>query len=126
MQKYFDEVLLEEKITIYLLVLKIGPNLKGYTFIKEGTKKIVKDNSKKYKIRTGLYCEIAKENNVLPDLVDRAMRHAIGLSIKRGGIRDFEKTFDIEFSTDRPSPRELLCVLAEIVSIGKDLAVSFC
>ena len=51
------------------------------------------------------------------DLIDRAMRHAIDVSYKRGGIVDFEKRMKIDFSNDKPTPRELLCTMAEKVMV---------
>ena len=107
------DVFLEERLSVYLMILKIAPNLKGYYFLKEGVKKIAQDTSKKFNVGNGLYTEIAQENGIKKDLVDRAMRHAIEVSIKRNGISDFERVMSVSFKTDKPTPRELLCILAE-------------
>ena len=94
MQECFA-LLIEEKLSLFLIMLKISPNLKGYTFFKEGAKKIINDNDKKFKVGVGLYQEIASDNGVKLDIVDRAMRHAIEVSYKRNGIADFERGMHI-------------------------------
>lgn len=111
------EVFIEERIMVYLMALKITPNLKGYTYFKEGTKKIIEDFSKKYKVNTRLYVELGNEYNVKPVLIDRALRHAIEVCEKRDGLRDFERIAKYEFDDDKISPRKLLCILAEKVNI---------
>ena len=107
-------MLIDERLTVFLLLLKISPNLLGHDFFKEGAKKIIKDNDKKFNVGVGLYKEIASDNGVKQDLVDRAMRHAIDVSFRRNGISDFEKTCNINLSITKPSSKELLCVLAEM------------
>ena len=104
---------IEEDLTIYLLVLKITPNLKGYDLIKEGVKIILQDLSKKHHVNQRLYFELANSFDFDMDLVDKAMRNAIDVSYKRGGICDFEKSFHIDFSSQKPTPRELICILSE-------------
>lgn len=119
MTEALKDIYIEEKIDIYLLLLKIGANLAGYKMIKSCVMKIIKDNTKKFRMRKNLYYEIACENNISPEDVDRLMRHAVKVSFKRDGLADFERQYDIEFSKERPSPRELVCVLAELYAIGK-------
>ncbi len=114
---------LEERLTIYLLILKINPNLRGYFFFKEGVKKIVEDPSKKHNVNNRLYSELANEFKISQDLIDRAMRHAIDVSYKRGGIIDFEKRMKIDFSSDKPTPRELLCTMAEKVKVELNMFI---
>lgn len=118
----YNEILVEEKLTIYLMVLKITPNLKGYDLIKEGVRKILQDPSKKHNVNQRLYLELANIFNFDMDLVDRAMRNAIEVSFKRGGIEDFERTFKIDFTSSKPSPRELICILSEKIMLDKNIA----
>ncbi len=110
---------IEERLVIYLLILKISPNLRGYAFLKKGVIKIVEDCTKKHNVNNRLYCEIAKEFNISQDLVDRAMRHAIDVSVKRKGITDFERRLKIDFSSPHPTPKELLCTIAEKIIVEK-------
>lgn len=120
MEKY-NNFLVEEKLTIYLLVLKITPNLKGYDLIKEGVRKILQDTSKKHNMNQRLYLELANAFNFDMDLVDKAMRNAVDVSYKRGGICDFEKGFNIDFSSPKPSPKELICILSEKIILDRNL-----
>ena len=112
MQECFA-LLVEEKLSLYLIMLKISPNLRGYDFFKEGARKIIENADKKHNVGAGLYKEIADDNGVKQEIVDRAMRHAIDVSFKRNGINEFERVMHIRFSICKPSPRELLCLLAE-------------
>ena len=122
MHKYYG-LLIEERLSVYLILLKITPNLMGYDFFKQGAEKIIQDGEKKFNVGVGLYNEIACDNGVKPDRVDRALRHAIDVSYKRNGLCDFERAMHIRFSMGRPSPKELLCLLAEMVNreVGKKL-----
>ena len=94
-------------------MLKIFPNLKGYDFFKEGAKRIINDKGKKNHVGIGLYHDIAKDFSITQDAVDRAMRHCLDVSLKRNGIADFERAFSVRFSSVRPRPKELLCMLAQ-------------
>ena len=107
------KVFIEERLAVLLMILKISPNLRGYAFIKLGVKKIVADNSKKHNVSHRLYQELANDFQVGHENVDRAMRHAIEVSCKRKGTAEFKRRFQIDLMSDRPSPRELLCILAE-------------
>ncbi len=114
-----EEYVLDRQLTIYLMVLKISPNLKGYSYIKSCIEKIYKDNSKKINVNKYLYPEVAKEFNVDKSLIDRSMRHAIEVSVKRDGIRDFERFASFEFDRDKPTPKDLISLLAEKAKLDK-------
>ncbi len=108
-----QEDIIDERISVYLMMLKIMPNLNGYNFIKECAKLILKDSTLKFNIHNRLFNEVGDMFDVKADIVDRSLRHAIDVSIKHNGIKDFQKFVKVEFYNDRPSPRELLCVLVE-------------
>ena len=115
----FERFILEKEVALYLLILKIYPSLKGYAYIMCGICKIAKDMTKKHNVTNRLYDEISQEFSVNKNLIDRAMRHAIEVSIKRNGIADFEKFSSFDFSSEKPTPRELLTVLAEKAVLDK-------
>lgn len=54
------EYFLNKQITIYLMVLKISPNLKGYSYLKSGTLKIIDDLTKKEMSTTGFIANYLK------------------------------------------------------------------
>ncbi len=115
----FEHFILEKEVALYLLILKISPSLKGYSYIMSGVCRIAQDITKKYNMTNRLYNEISQEFSVNKNLIDRAMRHAIEVSIKRNGISDFEKFSSFDFSSDKPTPRELLTILAEKAILDK-------
>lgn len=120
-EKYKDvedeEVFIEEKLIIYLSYLKIAPNLKGYVFIKGCIKKLVLEPMKKRNLTNGVYREIGEEYQISTNLIDRAIRHALLVSFKKEGIEDFESRTGYCFSSARPTPREAICLLAELVNM---------
>lgn len=111
------KLFIEEKIMVYLMLLKITPNLKGYKYIKAAVMKICEDESLKYQMANKLYKEIAPEFGEKPSLFDRALRHAVDVSFNREGIHQFERAAKVYFSMPRPSAREVICVLAEKLRI---------
>ncbi len=106
-------VFLEERLSVYLMMLKITPNLKGYIFLKDCAKIIYSDSTMKFHINEKLYNIVGSQYNETSSIIERALRHAIEVSIKREGIKEFEKFMKIEFYNDKPTPRELLCILVE-------------
>lgn len=110
-----EEIFIEERLTAYLLLLRITPNLKGYRYIKEGVKKILKDPSKKFNVKKRLYAELGEDFSKREELVDRSMRHAIDVCFKKKGISEFERETKIYFSDDKPATREVLSLLTEII-----------
>ena len=116
---YFDDFIFNKQMTVYLMILKIPPKLDGFEFIKSAVKKIENSVSKKYNINNELYPDIANEFNVSKIMIDRSIRHAIKVSYERGGIKDIEKYSGHQFICEKPSPKELLCLLAELVKIEK-------
>ena len=115
----FERFILEKEMALYLLILKISPNLKGYAYLMRGACMIAQDMSKKHNVTNRLYYEISQEFHVNKGMIDRAIRHAIEVSIKRNGIADFEKFSSFGFSSDKPTPLELLSILAEKAVIDK-------
>ena len=105
--------IVNERLSVYLMVLKITPNLKGYQILKDCALRVYEDSAKKHRIHENLYLDLAERYNQNATLIQRALRHAIEVSSKRNGIKDFERLMDIEFFDDKPSPRELICVLVE-------------
>lgn len=119
--KYLDidseNVFVEEKLIVYLSYLKIPPNLKGYAFMKSCIKHLVLNPLKKNNLTNGVYKEISEEYQIAINLIDRAMRHALIVSFKKEGIEDFEKRTGYAFASVRPTPRETICLLAELVNM---------
>lgn len=112
-----ENVFVEEKLILYLSYLKIAPNLKGYAFMKSCIKRLVFQPAKKRNLTSGVYKEISEEYQIAINLIDRAMRHALLVSFKKAGIEDFENRTGYNFASARPTPRETVCLLAELVKM---------
>ncbi len=112
-----EDIFIEEKLMLYLFLLKVYPNIKGYVFLKTAGRKILNEPTMKFNVRRRLYQTIANETQEKEDLVDRGVRHAIEVSYRKDGIKNFEDFTHTRFNMDKPSPRELMCSLAEIISI---------
>lgn len=117
------DLLIEEKITIYLMMMKIYPNVKGFRFLLDGAKIIVNDTNKKKNVNNVLYNDIAYCYNTDRVAIDGALRHAIDISAKRGGFKTFSKDFDFIIKGSRPTPRELLSAI--VIKLKKDKHFNF-
>lgn len=104
---------MEERLIVYLMQLKITPNLKGYAYIKEAVMRVCENSEKKHNMSTNLFKELAEHFGNKVSLLDRSLRHAIEVSYKRGGIEEFERVMDINISSHKPSVKEVICMLAE-------------
>ena len=111
------ELFMEERIMVYLMQLRITPNLKGYQYLKAVIKRVCEDESLKFKMSSRLFKEVAPQFNEKPTLFDRALRHATVVSYNRDGIEHFENLAKVRFSIRKPSAREMICVLAEKLKV---------
>ena len=103
----------EERLTFYLMLLKITPNLKGYEFMKECARRLSGDSINRFRSSEKLYSDVGKQFNEDKSIIERSVRNAIDVSLNRDGIRDFEKFMKIEFYNKKPTPKELLNMLVE-------------
>ncbi len=109
------EIFIEEKLTMYLFLLKIFPNVKGYHLIKEAVKEIIDDPTLKFNVCQRLYSVLANKLGEDEDLIDRAIRHAIDLSYFNDGITYFEIHTQRHFNVDKPSPRQLFSEVSALM-----------
>ncbi len=109
------EIFIEEKLTMYLFLLKIFPNLKGYHLIKQAVKEILDDPTLKFNVCQRLYVLLAQKLGEDEDIIDRAVRHAIDLSYCNMGITYFEEHTRSHFNVEKPSPRELFAGISALV-----------
>ena len=115
-----EEIYIEEQLMVDLLLLKISPSLKGYVFIKEGVRQLIDDPNKKYNFHKRLYKDISQKYNESEEIVDRAVRHAIEVGYRRRGVEQFERATKFRFTYCKPSPRELLSMIAEHIRFSKE------
>lgn len=117
-EEYYN-LFIEHKIMNYLIMLKIYPNLKGYTYIVQGVKILLNDSSKKKNIVKNIYEEIANYFKTDTSSVDSALHHAIKISKKNNGIKYYKKVIQLLDDDELPTPREFLSGIS--FAIKKDL-----
>ena len=110
-------VFVEERLSLYLLVLGVWPSLKGYAYLKEGVKKILQDPSKKYNLRSKLYKELALELNESCEGIESGLRNASKIISNKNGVKEFENRFRFYFQPEKPTPRVVLSLLSEALKI---------
>ena len=108
---------IEMRMIVYLLVLKITPNLDGYKYLKEAVIRVCEDFTKKYNMTKILFKEISDKEGKNVFVVDRALRHALKRSYDQDGILALERKMDFDFASPKPSAKEVICALAEKLSM---------
>ena len=102
----------EERITLYLISLKIYPCLCGFDFLKEAIKNVYAKPTKAKNVNNVLYKEIAIFFNNNCEFIDCKMRHAIQSASKRNGFDKFCEKFNCKTKNLFPSPKELIIAIA--------------
>ena len=102
----------EERITLYLISLKIYPCLSGFYFLKEAIKNFYTKGAKTKSINNVLYKEIFIIFNNDCEFIDCKMRHAIQSASKRNGFYKFGEKFNCKTKNMLPSPKELIIAIA--------------
>ena len=108
----------EEKITAYLISLKIYPCLGGFDFLKEAIKIVYIKPLKVKNVNKVLYREVALIFDNDGDFIDGKMRHAIQSANKRNGFSKFSERFNCKTKNLFPSPKEL--IVAIVSKLVKD------
>lgn len=109
--------LMELKSIFYLMLLQITPNLKGYRYFKEAIIKVCEDGSKKHNMSKVLFKELAEMTGDNVSVVDRTLRHALKKGYERNGIKILRRELDLEIDDDKPSVKEIICLLAEKLAL---------
>ena len=115
---------LEKKISLLLHKIGIPSSIKGYVYLRESIRKIYySDDGYLGAITKRLYPEVAKKYMTTSSRVERAIRHAIEVSISRGDINTISKIFGATISRfkDKPTNAEFISIFAEYLKIeGKN------
>ena len=76
-----DNKKLEKKITYYLRNLDIPANFKGYAYTRYALMYLCRIGNRIISVTKDLYPAVAKEYETTPGRVERAIRHAIEVSV---------------------------------------------
>ena len=112
---------LEEKITDIFLLIGIPAHIKGYHYLREAIKMVVKDGDVINRITKELYPGIAKTFNTTPSKVERAIRHAIDVAWNRGKVENINQLFGyvVYDENDKPTNGEFIALIADKLSMDE-------
>lgn len=106
---------MDEQITAVFLSIGIPAHIKGYHFLREAIKMVVKDPELINYITKKLYPGIAAHFDTSASKVERAIRHAIEVAWSRGKIENINSFigYDIYTSNDKPTNGEFIALMAD-------------
>ena len=98
-----DDYSLEEQVSIFLRHLGIPAHLSGYRYIRSAIVYAINDMDSINPITQKLYPALARKYNTNPSCIERAIRHAIGVSWTRGNKKLLTEVFG--YSSDTAGTR---------------------
>jgi two-component system response regulator (stage 0 sporulation protein A) len=106
---------MDEKITTIFLTIGIPAHIKGYQFLREAVKMVVKNPDVINRITKELYPGIAFSFDTSSSKVERAIRHAIEVAWTRGKIENINTIFgyNIYSKNDKPTNGEFIALVAD-------------
>lgn len=106
---------LDEKITSIFLSIGIPAHIKGYQFLREAIKIVIKNPESINSITKVLYPSIAEHFDTSASKVERAIRHAIEVAWTRGRIENINTIFGYNIYTknDKPTNGEFIALIAD-------------
>lgn len=112
---------IDERISGIFIAMGIPPNIKGYTFLREGVKMAVSEPSIINNVTKKLYPCIGKIYDTSPSKVERAIRHAIEVAWNKGRIENLNSLFGVRAYTngDRPTNSEFIALIADKMILEK-------
>ena len=113
---------LRELVSKIILGMGISPNIKGYKYMVEGIMQATMRPELKLSVTKGLYPAIAEKFNATPSQVERAMRHSLLLSYNKDKIMHVNTIIGVNIfeRRSRPTPSEVIYIIAECIEIIKE------
>ncbi len=110
---------LDERITSIFLSIGIPAHIKGYQFLKEAIKIVIKEPEMINSITKQLYPTIAQNFETTSSKVERAIRHAIEVAWNRGRIENLNTIFGYNIYTknDKPTNGEFIALIADRLTL---------
>ncbi len=117
----FHKISLEEKISKIFINVGIPPNIKGYSFLREGVCLAVNEPEIINSVTKELYPRIGKKYNTTPSKVERAIRHAIEVAWSRGRIDGINNILGVRayMNADKPTNSEFIALIADKMLLEK-------
>jgi len=112
---------LDERITAVFLSIGIPAHIKGYQFLREAIKMVVKNPDLINSITKKLYPGIAEPFETSASKVERAIRHAIEVAWSRGKIENINAFlgYNIYTNNDKPTNGEFIALMADKLIMDK-------
>ena len=112
----------EKDITQLLKRMGIPAHIGGYSYLRTGVMMTLEDPELRGAITKALYPKIAKKYNVTASKVERAIRHAIEVSMSRIDYEFYLKVFENTVSPDKgkPTNRQYILSLVDYLVLNKN------
>ena len=106
---------LDERISNIFISIGIPPNIKGYSYLREGIKMAVADPRVINNVTKELYPVIGEKYATTASKVERAIRHAIEVAWNRGRIDAINAIFGarVYIGTEKPTNSEFIALVAD-------------
>lgn len=106
---------LDEKISNIFVTIGIPPHIKGYTYLREGIKMTVEDQSIINRVTKDLYPKIGEKFQTSASKVERAIRHAIEVAWNKGRTDAISSIFGakVYIGSERPTNSEFIALVAD-------------
>ena len=106
---------LDEKISNIFVTIGIPPHIKGFTYLREGIKMTVEDQSIINRVTKELYPKIGERYQTTASKVERAIRHAIEVAWNKGRTEAISSIFGakVYIGNERPTNSEFIALVAD-------------
>ena len=116
---YNRENKVDEKLVDILLTIGISANLQGYHFLKEAIKIVMDNPTYINSITKTMYPKVADRYKTTACRVERAIRHALGVSFNKGKITNINRIFGLEIfeEHEKPTNSEFVALVADRLAL---------
>lgn len=107
-----NRAMIEERLSLMLIKIRVLPNAKGYTLLKDIVMQITLDASKKLNMNKKLYPILAQNYNISISQIERRLK-SMCEACKRGSSQaELESLFGCQ-NIETISSKQVICALAE-------------
>ncbi len=110
----------EQLVSRVLVTLGVPAQLNGYKYLREAISMVTRDPEEITSITKQIYPVLAEHYQVSAPSVERAIRHAIEVSWKRGNIEALDNMFGytIDYNRGKPTNSEYIAMIADQIRMG--------
>ena len=111
----------DEQITNLFLTLGIPAHIKGYQYLREAVRMVIKDHDVINRITKELYPGIARRFDTSASKVERAMRRAIEVAWTRGRLDTVNQmyVYKVFKREDKPTDGEFIALVSDKIAVRK-------